>query len=510
MSASPNAFVNDILQGRWVSVVKQTNSLRLEKDALFDLYELMLVELVEQGDKQASMRVLYSPVMQQLRRQDLERFSKLDRLVDNPGANDIYPADVTKEQRRRRVAARLSKEITHVPSARLLTLLSQSFLWQQEQGLQLETGFDLFKGTAPIQQTEDTMAVTPYVSIKFPGKKTFAECAAFPPHGQFLATGTVDGFIELWNYSTGKLRKDFKYQAEDNLMAMDNAVTCLAFSKDGDLLASGSTDGSIAVWKTQTGRCIRRLASAHSEGISSLCFSKDGTQVLSGSFDHTMRLHGLKSGKILKEFRGHTSFVNCAVFSRDNSRVLSGSSDGTVRIWDSKTTNCLHTCVPQVDPAKLAAAAKAGSMAKTGSKPLNPTGGVGSQSIQQIVPLPNHPDQFLVCAKSNLLYVINLAGHILRHYAAPPLEDTHKQFHQKQGAGLAPTNDFLAAAVSPHGQFIYAISEYSVLYCFQASNAQLVHQVKISSYEVTGMASHPLINVLTIHDDNGHVYFLRP
>jgi len=31
--------------------------------------------------------------------------------------------------------------------------------------------------------------------------------------------------------------------------------------------------------------------------------------VLSGSYDGTVRVHGLKSGKMLKEFRGHTSYV---------------------------------------------------------------------------------------------------------------------------------------------------------------------------------------------------------
>ncbi|ORX60336.1 WD40 repeat-like protein [Hesseltinella vesiculosa] len=498
-----DAFLQDIRHGRWVSVLKQTNTLSLPTNVLNDLYEMVLVDLVDQNDKQAAMTTLYSPVLQKLRQRDHERYGKLDRLVDGKiTSSDIFGPGISSDQQRQKIVGDISQEIKHVPSARLLTLLSQSLLWQQQQGLQLETGYDLFKGTAPIQQTEDTIAATPYVSIKFPGKKTFAECAAFPPHGQFLATGTVDGFIELWNYSTGKLRKDFQYQAEDNLMAMDNAVSCLAFSKDGELLASGSTDGSIAVWKVQTGRCIRRLPKAHSEGISSMCFNKDGTQVLSGGFDHIIRLHGLKSGKILKEFRGHTSFVNTALYSQDGSRIISGSSDGSVKIWDNKTTNCLFTVIPQVENKSSTASAPGGPKTKA----LNPTGGIGGQAVQQIVPLPNQPDQFLVCNKSNILYIVNLRGQIVKHYAGPALHEGHAQFHH----GIAASNDMLAAAVSPHGQYIYGISEFSVLYCFQASNGNLVHETKVSSYEVTGMTSHPLINVLTIHDDHGYVYLLRP
>jgi WD40 repeat protein len=39
------------------------------------------------------------------------------------------------------------------------------------------------------------------------------------------------------------------------------------------------------------------------KGVTSVTFARDGTQVLTTSFDHTARIHGLKSGKTLKEFR---------------------------------------------------------------------------------------------------------------------------------------------------------------------------------------------------------------
>ncbi len=49
------------------------------------------------------------------------------------------------------------------------------------------------------------------------------------------------------------------------------------------------------------------------------------------------RVHGLKSGKMLKEFVGHTSYVNDAIYSPDGSQIISAASDSTVRVWDAKS-----------------------------------------------------------------------------------------------------------------------------------------------------------------------------
>ena len=50
---------------------------------------------------------------------------------------------------------------------------------------------------------------------------------------------------------------------------------------------------------------------------------RDASHVLSASFDGLARVHGLKSGRMLKEFRGHTSYVNAAIYSADGGQVFS-------------------------------------------------------------------------------------------------------------------------------------------------------------------------------------------
>ena len=122
--------------------------------------------------------------------------------------------------------------------------------------------FDLLSGGTAARVVEaETYVTTAGPVIKF-GKKCHAECAAFSPDGQFLVSGSIDGFLEVglppfmhknarhaprphielscvilmiflapieisaqvWDYERGKLRKDLAYQEQDNLMMHDEPV----------------------------------------------------------------------------------------------------------------------------------------------------------------------------------------------------------------------------------------------------------------------------------------------
>lgn len=70
-----------------------------------------------------------------------------------------------------------------------------------------------------------------------------------------------------------------------------------------------------------SGQCLRRIPKAHSAAVACVEFTKESSQLLSGALDGSLTLHGLKSGRALREYKGHTSYVNAAIFSKDGSRV---------------------------------------------------------------------------------------------------------------------------------------------------------------------------------------------
>jgi WD40 repeat protein len=117
-------------------------------------------------------------------------------------------------------------------------------------------------------------------------------------------------------------------------------VRCVAYSPDGGRVVTGGVGALAHVWDARTGKQLRELK-GHTDGISAAAFSPDGRRVVTGSYDRTARLWEADSGVPLREFKGHTQGVDGVCFTADAARVVTAAGDQTLKVWDARPSTAL-------------------------------------------------------------------------------------------------------------------------------------------------------------------------
>ena len=98
--------------------------------------------------------------------------------------------------------------------------------------------------------------------------------------------------------------------------SIEDGVTTVAISPHGEFVAAGSLDKSVRVWDTRTGNLMERLdgpIEGHTDSVYSVAFAPDGRSLVSGSLDKTIKMwylgdeprHGPGRNKCLRTFEGH-------------------------------------------------------------------------------------------------------------------------------------------------------------------------------------------------------------
>lgn len=479
-----DSLVSQIIQGQWEAVLRSLYGIHLDSRLLVPLYEQMFLELAESGQTDVARLILRQsdPLGRFLRSENEQKYIKLENalstaiLSKSAGARIDLSAGGGKEQRRAKIAQELTKHLKTIPKGRLLSLLGDALRFQEQSIIkqdEMETvQFDIFHGIIPIMRTEmDCVASFCYKTVKL-SHGHHAEAAAFSPDGQYLAVGLADGFIEIWSTITGQPRSDLPYQSgtRSNFMIMETAILAISFSQDSQLLAVGTLNGDVGIWKVTNGQCIRRLPKAHDGGCSSVSFSSDGNCLLTAGFDGSVRIFNTRTGSIQKQFVGHTEFVLRATFSKEASRVLSVSADGTLRIWATKTGECLETIYPSSEGEHQLA----------------------KKTVKTICPLQRHPDAFIVCAQDAPLQIYGANG--------------------KRGKIFSPDEpvDFVEAACSSSGKFVYGFAGDKHVYCFNYETGKMEGSFRVTDAEDLILSvHHPHLNLMVTLDTHNLVKFWK-
>src|SRR4028119_390613 len=160
----------------------------------------------------------------------------------------------------------------------------------------------------------------------FNSKQGAIKSVDFNRDGQQIATGGVDGTVQLWNLSGKPLAKWETHQS---------AVNYLGFSPDAKQMVTAGVDGTVQI-RNLSGNQLKKWIAHPEGGVNYLSISSDGQTITTAGGDGSIRLWNF-SGRQLAQWKavaGNDGVTGIAISPKGQQIVSSGDGDGTVKLWN--------------------------------------------------------------------------------------------------------------------------------------------------------------------------------
>eukprot|EP00948_MAST-09A_sp_MAST-9A-sp1_P002511 g2511.t1 len=265
-------------------------------------------------------------------------------------------------------------EISTKQKSELSSTMNQKYtnLLEMSTRIPLETSVGVYKLFNRIKWTTPKNNSSPSHSL-------LVSKACFAPNGNWIATGSNDGLIEIYNPMSCKPKYgkvSDTTSAPIVMVSPGGKITALTVSHCSEMIACGTVAGVVTIFRASNGKCLREFhgergnkskggrnptsgtsggtsGNGGSLAITSILFNKQSDKIYAGSHSGVVELLGLISGQILKTFSQSTATLTKAIVclklidpmagKGSSGQLVAGTSDGTIVIYDTQTTVIVQT-----------------------------------------------------------------------------------------------------------------------------------------------------------------------
>ena len=253
------------------------------------------------------------------------------------------------------------------------------------------------------------------------------------------------------------------------------------FSPNGRYLASyGRT---LRLWDIKTGKSIREFK-GHWRGVLGVSFSSDGGYLTSVGLDATVRKWDVKTGEAMCVFRGHARMNGSVIFGPDGKYLASAGPDATVRLWDVKTGEAMREFKGHTDQVSCVSFSSDGRYLASGS--LDKTIRLWDiKTGEALRVFKGHMAQVLSVS-------VSLDG---MHLASRSLDRTVRLWDVKTGEAIhefkGSKSIFSSLVFSPEGRYLAFEGPDAIVRLWDVKTAEFMRKFKGDMRGVTNLSFSP-------------------
>ena len=150
---------------------------------------------------------------------------------------------------------------------------------------------------------------------------------ALQPGAKNGAVGLSNGQVNIFSIGTLKTISTFNDTKDRN--------NTLCYSPDGKYLAAGTANGNILLWDTESGLLKNRYT--QNGNVLSIAFDPKTRWVVSTASDSTIKIFDLATSTNVKTITEHNGYATYAIFLNDET-LLTGTSTGFLKRWKVSDT----------------------------------------------------------------------------------------------------------------------------------------------------------------------------